>query len=124
MTDGSSCKPQAGIGSVSAALIEATSIRAPTSGNDADARPSKAADGNGVLTVTGIPHMEADFVELEKQGWRALATAGDAGKSFYASILRSNAVMLLPGGIRIEGRENILQSFGSQPWESFQIEEA
>jgi hypothetical protein len=65
-----------------------------------------------------------EIVELEKQGWHALSTEGDAGKRFYASVLRKDAVMLFPGGIRIQGRENILQSLGSQPWESFQIENA
>jgi hypothetical protein len=66
----------------------------------------------------------AEIVELEKQGWRALSTEGDAGRRFYTSVLRNDSVMLFPGGIRIEGRENILQSLGPQPWESFQIEDA
>lgn len=30
---------------------------------------------------------------------------------------------LFPGGLRIAGRESILQSFGDQPWESFSIED-
>jgi hypothetical protein len=70
----------------------------------------------------GVPLNE--LVELEEQGWLALSTEGDAGKRFYASVLRNDALMLFPGGIRIEGRENILQSLGSQPWESYQIEDA
>jgi hypothetical protein len=31
--------------------------------------------------------------------------------------------MVFPGGIRISGKEQILESFSSQPWESFQIME-
>jgi hypothetical protein len=31
--------------------------------------------------------------------------------------------MLFPGGVRIVGRESILQSLGAQPWSSFQIED-
>jgi ketosteroid isomerase-like protein len=63
-----------------------------------------------------------ELIELERQGWRALSSQGDAGHKFYASVLREDAVMLFPGGMRIDGRENILASLSSQPWESFEIE--
>jgi ketosteroid isomerase-like protein len=63
-----------------------------------------------------------ELIELERQGWRALSSQGDAGQKFYASVLREDAVMLFPGGMRIDGRENILASLSSQPWESFEIE--
>jgi hypothetical protein len=65
-----------------------------------------------------------EVIELEEQGWQALSQHGDAGKKFYASVLRDNAVMLFPGGMRIDGRERILESLGAQPWESFKIENA
>lgn len=65
-----------------------------------------------------------ELIELEEQGWRALSTEGDAGKDFYASVLREDAVMLFPGGMRIVGRERVLQSLGAQPWNSFRIENA
>ena len=64
-----------------------------------------------------------EIIELEERGWRALATGGDAGRIFYASVLREDAVMLFPGGLCIEGRERILESLGSQPWESYRIED-
>lgn len=63
-----------------------------------------------------------ELIDLEEQGWRALATEGDAGKKFYAALLREDAVMLFPGGTRIEGRAQILDSLGAQPWASFKIE--
>lgn len=65
-----------------------------------------------------------ELIELEQQGWEALSKGGDAGKRFYASILRKDAVMLFPGGMRIEGREQILNTLDTQPWQSFRIEEA
>jgi len=64
-----------------------------------------------------------ELIELERQGWHALATPGDAGRRFYSSILREDATMIFPGGMRIEGREPILQSLDTQPWTSFQIED-
>lgn len=63
-----------------------------------------------------------ELIELEEQGWRALSAPGDAAINFYASVLRDDAVMLFPGGLRIEGRDSILQSLAAQPWRSFQIE--
>jgi hypothetical protein len=65
-----------------------------------------------------------DLVELEKQGWRALSSEGDAGRRFYRSILRDDAVMLFPGGFRLEGKQEILASLAAQPWQSWQIEAA
>lgn len=64
-----------------------------------------------------------ELVELERQGWEALSSEGNAGREFYASVLREDAVMLFPGGMRLEGREQILQSLGTQPWQTFQLEE-
>lgn len=66
--------------------------------------------------------MEHELIELEKRGWRALATEGDAAGQFYAAVLREDAVMLFPGGLRIAGRDRILGSLGTQPWKSFEIE--
>lgn len=66
--------------------------------------------------------MEHELLGLEEQGWRALATEGDAGRNFYEVILREDAVMLFPGGMRIVGRDRILESLAAQPWESFRIE--
>lgn len=63
-----------------------------------------------------------ELIDLERQGWEALSSVGEAGKDFYAAMLREDAVMLFPGGMRTEGRERILQSLGIQPWETFQIE--
>lgn len=64
-----------------------------------------------------------ELIDLEEQGWRALSTEGNAGRNFYASVLRQDAVMLFPGSIRIEGRERILESLGAQPWQTFRIQE-
>lgn len=64
-----------------------------------------------------------DLVKLEEQGWQALSSQGDAAKNFYSSLLTDDAIMVFPGGILVEGREKILESIGTQPWKSFQIEQ-
>ncbi|MDF1500977.1 MAG: nuclear transport factor 2 family protein [Anaerolineales bacterium] len=62
-----------------------------------------------------------DILELERHGWQALSAGGDAGKMFYEHILREDALMLFPGGMRIQGRQQILESLGGRPWASFEI---
>jgi hypothetical protein len=64
-----------------------------------------------------------ELIDLEERGWQALSSEGEAGKSFYSSVLHDDAVMLFPGGMLISGKENILKSLGTQPWKSFQIED-
>lgn len=64
-----------------------------------------------------------DLVELEERGWQALSAGGEAAKEFYGSLLADNAVMVFPGGMLIEGKEEILDSLDAQPWNSFQMED-
>lgn len=64
-----------------------------------------------------------DLMQLEQQGWRALSSPGNAARDFYNSCLAEGAVMLFPGGLRIVGKDNILESFAAQPWQSFQIDD-
>lgn len=63
-----------------------------------------------------------DLLQLEIQGWRALSSPGNAAREFYRSRLADDAVMLFPGGLRIEGKDNILASFAAQPWQAFHLE--
>lgn len=61
------------------------------------------------------------LIDLERQGWQALSQPGAAGRAFYAMLLDDDAVMLLPGGIRLDGRASILESFDTQPWTGFEL---
>lgn len=63
------------------------------------------------------------LIELEKRGWEALASDGDAARDFYRSRLADEAVMVFPGGRIVEGKAEILDSMDAQPWDSFEIEE-
>ena len=64
-----------------------------------------------------------DLIQLEEQGWLALSSEGEASKKFYNAVLHDDAIILFSGGIRISGKEEILESLATQPWKSFQIEE-
>lgn len=66
--------------------------------------------------------MLEELLELERRGWAALSS--DGGRAFYASILHAEALMLFPGGLRLEGKEAILESLEARPWASFEIDEA
>lgn len=67
--------------------------------------------------------MMQELIDLEEQGWQALSSGREVSERFYRSVLRNDAVMLFPGGMRIAGKENILASLAAQPWQSFQIED-
>ena len=63
------------------------------------------------------------IMDLEKRGWSALSMEGNAAVDFYHSLLLDDAVFLFPGGLRIEGKEDILESFVGKPWISYEIED-
>jgi hypothetical protein len=63
-----------------------------------------------------------DLMQLEEQGWQALSTGPEAARQFYRSILADEAVMLFPGGMRMSGKERILESMGGKPWSSYKID--
>ena len=64
-----------------------------------------------------------DLADLERQGWQALSTEGEAGQRFYSNVLHDSAVMLLPGGMVLRGRASILDALAAQPWQSFHLED-
>jgi Domain of unknown function (DUF4440) len=65
----------------------------------------------------------ADPIELERQGWRALATSGQAAAAFYRDVLDVNVAMLLPGGTMLEDRETVIRSMSGPPWSDYQLDD-
>lgn len=63
-----------------------------------------------------------DLETLERRSWQALATPGGA-PSFFQEVLDDDVVMLLPGGLQIIGREEVLQSMTGLPWQSYRLED-
>jgi hypothetical protein len=61
-----------------------------------------------------------ELIELERAGWNALATEGAAG-AFYDRVLASKVLMLLPGGMVIDDRAEVVASMAGPPWSSFEL---
>lgn len=64
-----------------------------------------------------------DLVELERQGWRALSTSGRAATEFYDGVVDDRVLFLLPGGMRLEDRQAVVESMGGAPWASAELED-
>ena len=64
-----------------------------------------------------------ELVALEREGWEALSSSGEAARAFYERVLDRQVVMLLPGGMVLEERGAIVDSMSGQPWSSFELED-
>lgn len=62
-----------------------------------------------------------ELLHLEREGWRALSTSGKVAEAFYAEILAAEVLLLLPGGIVLDDREEVIKSMGGSPWSSFTL---
>lgn len=62
-----------------------------------------------------------ELADLEELGWRALSSTGAAAAAFYQLILDDTAVMLLPGGMVLQDRAEIIRSVAGQPWSSYEL---
>jgi hypothetical protein len=67
--------------------------------------------------------MMESLLEKERGGWEALSTSKSAAQRFYDPILADEALMIFPGDMLLSGKKTILDSIGSQPWESFEMED-
>ena len=64
-----------------------------------------------------------ELIALETDGWRALSADATQATEFYARVLDDTVVMLLPGGMRLTDRDEILRSMGGAPWTSFALDD-
>jgi sporulation protein YlmC with PRC-barrel domain len=58
---------------------------------------------------------------LEQAGWRALSSDPETATRFYEAVLDERAVMLLPGGLILTDRDDMVRSMGDRPWESYEL---
>lgn len=54
--------------------------------------------------------MRQTLIALEKKVWEALSASSDEGRAYLDRIFHEEAVMLFPGGFRLQGKDAILQS--------------
>jgi hypothetical protein len=68
--------------------------------------------------------MEPDeLIALENDGWQALSAGPEAATAFYDRVLDHEVTMLLPGGLRLTDRAQILESMSGLPWASYELED-
>ncbi len=60
------------------------------------------------------------LLDLEHAAWRALSTAG-AAAAFYRDVLADDVLMLLPGGMVIDDRDQVIESMNGAPWASYEL---
>src|SRR4051794_24566936 len=62
-----------------------------------------------------------DLLELERDGWRALSSDGETAARHYETVLAEDVLMLLPGGLIIDDRQQVIDSMRGAPWDSFDL---
>ena len=64
-----------------------------------------------------------ELIRLEKAGWDALSTGGQTASLFYADNLARSILLVVPGDLLIDSREDAIESLGGPPWTSFELVE-
>lgn len=62
-----------------------------------------------------------DLLRLERAAWEALSSSGAAAATFYAEVLAGDVLMLLPGGLVLDDRTQVIDSMRGTPWTSFEL---
>jgi len=65
--------------------------------------------------TSGVPH---PLIRRERELWAALATDPRTARAAYDRLLAEDVLMLLPGGLVIDDREEVLDAVG-EPWDSY-----
>jgi hypothetical protein len=65
---------------------------------------------------------DEELLDLERSAWKALATEG-AAEHFYSDVLADEVLMLLPGGLVIDDRAQVIASMRGTPWSSYSLQD-
>lgn len=65
--------------------------------------------------------VKTHLIELEREAWQALSTDGDTAAAHYEEVLAVEVLMLLPGGLVIGDRQQVIDSMRGAPWDSFEL---
>lgn len=96
---------------------------------DYGSRDFTARDPEGVRWSFGTyaghepPAPDGDPATLERDGWEALSTDGQAARAFYDRTLDDACTMLLPGGLTLDDRAAILDAMSGAPWSRYELED-
>ncbi len=71
--------------------------------------------------TSGSVNATEELLQLEREGWEALSTSGEAAGRFYAENLAADVLVLLPGGMVLDDRGEVIESMRGSPWTSFKL---
>jgi hypothetical protein len=81
-------------------------------------QPTRASEDGRLLAMT-----HDQRADLERQGWEALSADGESARAFYAHVLDDTVMMLLPGGIALGERVQIIESMSGTPWSRYALDD-
>ena len=61
-----------------------------------------------------------ELLDIERAAWKALSTEGEAPR-FYDDVLARDVLMLLPGGMVIDDRQQVVESMRGAKWDGFEM---
>jgi len=67
--------------------------------------------------------LHSDLIELERSAWQALSSSGHEAAAYYNRVLAGQVLVLLPGGMVIDDRAEVIDSMSGAPWDSFDLSE-
>jgi ketosteroid isomerase-like protein len=62
-----------------------------------------------------------DLIAQERAGWDALSTSGDAAQAHYQDVLATNVLVVLPGGLMIDDRDEVVRSMSGAAWDAWEM---
>lgn len=72
----------------------------------------------GTVGAMTVPN---DLPELERAMWRAMVAGPDEAVAFYDEVLADRVLMLFPGGMVIDDRQQVVDSMRSVGWDSYEL---
>jgi hypothetical protein len=79
------------------------------------------AIGNAPDDRGGDMASNAELIELERAAWEALSTSGEAATKYYADVLADDVLIVMPGGMVIDDRDQVIGSMKEADWASFDM---
>lgn len=64
-----------------------------------------------------------DLEDLELDGWEAMSSDAAEARAHFDELLDTDPVMVLPGGLVLDSRREVLASLSGAPWSSFETED-